>query len=252
MLGHPGHELRLHGWLEQNHPTVHVLTDGSGSNRSSRLAATVALLDRCGCRKGRIFGLFTDRQLYDMILRNECEPLAEVVFELAADLTQRSVEMVIADAFELYNPSHDLASLIARLAAARVSNDGRRAVAVYHYAVVGDPAFVPSGAMVLALDDDAVARKLRSAEAHAELRSEVGDALTRYPPEAFRFEVLCPVGEPLLPAHPAEVPYERHGAERVRAGVYERVLRYENDFVPFASRLIAMVESAIEARPACL
>ncbi|HYM62854.1 MAG TPA: hypothetical protein VEZ11_18355 [Thermoanaerobaculia bacterium] len=251
MLGHPGHELRLHGWLERNHPTVHILTDGSGANRSPRIEATLRLLDRSGCRKGSIFGRFTDRELYDLILRGECEPVAEVVLDLAADLVRKSVELVIADAFELYNPAHDLASLIARLAAERATNDRGRFVAVYHYAVVGDPSLTTPGAMVLALDDDAVARKMRSAEAYGELQSEIVDALARYSPAAFQTEVLWPASGPLLPADPSGVPYEQHGADRVRAGVYQRVLRYQNEFVPFASRLIELVGSAVGARPAC-
>ena len=31
---HPGHELRLFGWMEQNHPTLFLMTDGSGGGAS--------------------------------------------------------------------------------------------------------------------------------------------------------------------------------------------------------------------------
>ena len=30
VVAHPGHELRVHGWLELARPTVCILTDGSG------------------------------------------------------------------------------------------------------------------------------------------------------------------------------------------------------------------------------
>src|SRR5262249_34481437 len=41
---HPGHEVRLHGWLEMVRPEVFILTDGSGATGQSRLNATTTLL----------------------------------------------------------------------------------------------------------------------------------------------------------------------------------------------------------------
>jgi hypothetical protein len=43
IVGHPGHELRVDGWLTQTPPVVHVLTDGSGDRGASRIDSTSAL-----------------------------------------------------------------------------------------------------------------------------------------------------------------------------------------------------------------
>jgi hypothetical protein len=44
MIAHPGHELRVHHWIERTRPLVFVLTDGSGHTGVSRLASTTAVL----------------------------------------------------------------------------------------------------------------------------------------------------------------------------------------------------------------
>jgi len=44
IIAHPGHELRVHYWLEQAKPAVCVLTDGSGRTQKSRLDSTTGVL----------------------------------------------------------------------------------------------------------------------------------------------------------------------------------------------------------------
>src|SRR5262245_41002456 len=44
LFAHPGHELRVHHFLEQAAPTVAVLTDGSGSTGQPRLDESRELL----------------------------------------------------------------------------------------------------------------------------------------------------------------------------------------------------------------
>ena len=68
VVGHPGHELMVHGWLEAARPLVMVLTDGSGHAGVSRLPSTAALLARAGATPGPIFGRFTDVELYRALL----------------------------------------------------------------------------------------------------------------------------------------------------------------------------------------
>ena len=63
IVAHPGHELRVHGWLEAVQPTVYVLTDGSGRASQSRLASTMRLLQQARAQRGAIYGRFSDREL---------------------------------------------------------------------------------------------------------------------------------------------------------------------------------------------
>jgi len=48
IIAHPGHELRVHHWLEKTRPLVFVLTDGSGRTAQSRLHSTTRILERAG------------------------------------------------------------------------------------------------------------------------------------------------------------------------------------------------------------
>ena len=48
IISHPGHELRVHHWLEQAKPAVCVLTDGSGHTQRSRLDSTTGVLSGAG------------------------------------------------------------------------------------------------------------------------------------------------------------------------------------------------------------
>jgi hypothetical protein len=50
VVAHPGHELRVHHWLELTRPFVIVLTDGSGHSGQSRLASTTRVLAAAGAR----------------------------------------------------------------------------------------------------------------------------------------------------------------------------------------------------------
>ena len=63
VVGHPGHELMVHGWLEAARPLVMVLTDGSGHAGVSKYASTAALMARAGATPGPIFGRFTDVEI---------------------------------------------------------------------------------------------------------------------------------------------------------------------------------------------
>lgn len=83
LVGHPGHELLVLGWLAENRPRVYALTDGSGLDGTSRLPATSRLLDRLGSRRGRVFGLFSDARIYRAILDQEIGIFQSIVDELA-------------------------------------------------------------------------------------------------------------------------------------------------------------------------
>src|SRR5947208_1835124 len=71
VIGHPGHELLVHGWLEVTRPLVFVFTDGSGRSNQSRLAATTTILDQTGAKCGSIYGRLTDAAGYAAILNHE-------------------------------------------------------------------------------------------------------------------------------------------------------------------------------------
>jgi CBS domain-containing protein len=250
VVAHPGHELRLHRWLEVARPLVFVVTDGSGSGRS-RISSTIEILETLGCAAGSIVGAFTDRDIYRLILNGDVDQVVAMTVQLADSLIEHDIRSVVADAFELYNPTHDLCSVMASLAAERVCLMTGRSLTRCEYAVTRAPS---GNGETLDLDDAAVARKLAAAHRYGELSLEVETLIARLGMDALRREVLNPVataGE--LPKLASKPFYEIHGEKRVAAGHYSTVIRYEQHFRPFVERLSAAVRAipAPAAHHAC-
>src|SRR5215469_16307839 len=92
VIAHPGHELRIHHWLERARPLILVLTDGSGHTDCSRLAATTSLLEKVGAMPGRLYGRFSDRQLYEAILAADMDLFSGLVEEIAENLARAGAD----------------------------------------------------------------------------------------------------------------------------------------------------------------
>ena len=236
VVAHPGHELRLHHWLERARPRVFVLTDGSGSG-ASRIRSTLEVLAATGCTAGSIVAPFTDHEIYRMLLAGDVDRVLMTTLDLAEDFVEHEIRAVVADACEWYNPTHDLCSVMARLAAQRA---GVR-IASYEYAVTG----ASDAGEMLELDDAALARKTAAAHRYDALSTEVETLLQRVGVDALRREVLRPIAADVLPPVPTSKPfYETHGESRVAAGRFSTVIRYEQHFRPFVEKLIAGVRAA--------
>ncbi|HVT19088.1 MAG TPA: hypothetical protein VHQ90_23285 [Thermoanaerobaculia bacterium] len=254
VVAHPGHELRLYHWLELNRPRVHVLTDGSGSASRSRLDSTRALLARAGAAPGAIFGRWSDRELYRALLAGDAAPFHALAEELAAELQEEGVDLVVGDAVEGYNPGHDAFRLVLNAAVRELGRQTGRRIGNYEFPLVAapdqgadDPACVR-----LRLDPAALARKLAAARAYSEVAGEVERALARNGEQAFATEILRPVDYGLeiagLFAGPPH--YEEVGEERRRRGVYREVIRLREHLLPLAADLDHPHRPAIARRGA--
>src|SRR5437870_7711768 len=236
-MAHPGHELRLHGWLEVARPRVLVLTDGSGARARSRLPSTSRLLAAAGATPGAVFGRLTDRALYAAILARDAALALGLVGELTTMIVRNGIDHVVADALEGYNPAHDLCHVLVSAAVELAARAGRRAVHL-DFSLVGQPDARRSreGSVKLRLDDAALARKLAAARAYVGLGDEVETALAAQGVEAFRVECLRPVAPDALHALPPEDPplYARHAPGRVAPRRYAHALRYREHFEPLA------------------
>lgn len=252
VVAHPGHELRVHRWLELARPVVFVLTDGSGSDGVSRLPSTTALLDRAGATAGSIYGRLTDRELYRATLGGDLRLFTALVDELARGLAD--VDVVAGDAVEGYNPGHDVCRLLLNAAVLRLEAEGRR-IDNYDFPLVGSPDDCPSGergeALRLDLDDEALHRKLAAAQAYPELAGEVEAALAAHGSDRFRVECLRPAryGLDIAPLFSHPPFYETHGEKRVALGLYDHVIRFQAHLAPLAAGLERHV--AMESRRAC-
>ncbi len=266
VVAHPGHELRVYGWLAATRPRVFVLTDGSGRSNVSRLGSTSRLLTALGSERGSIYGRLTDASLYAAILNRDFQLFTGLADELAATLAAERVELVVGDAAEGGNPGHDACRLIVNAAVRLAERAAGARIANFPFPLGARPDDCPAearpAATWLRLDDETFARKLRAARDYPEVTAEVeaafngaGSAAMRDHPdlaarsgintdgmnsESFRTECLRPVarGEWLGGAFDEEPPfYEHYGERQVAAGFYERVLRYREHMLPLAEAL---------------
>ncbi|HZT60157.1 MAG TPA: hypothetical protein VFA21_16235 [Pyrinomonadaceae bacterium] len=269
VVAHPGHEVRVHGFVERERPRVFVLTDGSGRTGSPRIAATARYLENFGARPGAVFGRFTDTEVYGRVLARDFGAFVSLAEELAEAFASDAVGSVVGDASEGYNTTHDITRLITNAAVELASRARRATIASYDFPVVRRPDHCPARlrdrSVWLRLDDAAFARKLDAAfEFYPELAAEVRDSLSgrgggavaehfglRRDEHAatdlsgldvFRVECLRPVSQN-DPPFEGRVPfYELQGEARVAEGIYERVIRYREHLRPLADALAEAVE----------
>lgn len=240
IIGHPGHELRVHRWLELARPTVYVLTDGSGHTGRSRLRSTSKVLSAAGAAPGTIYGSFSDADLYAAMLSSNRAIMSRVVHALADALVCSKVDYVVADALEGFNPSHDLCRYLVNAAVAMAKIPLRN----FEFLLEGSPSACPdhlkAASVRLELTEDDLTRKIAAAKSYPELREETDAALARFGAAAFRSECLRPVRDLRqgLDALDQEPPYyERYGEQQVAAGHYDRVIRYRQHIQPLVQAL---------------
>jgi len=109
ILAHPGHELRIHHWLEIAKPRVYLLTDGSGGKETSRTGYSRDVVDSTGATCGAVFGDIPDGAWYEALLAGDHDFLAGVFSRMRADLATAGNVQIVSDAVDGYNPIHDLA-----------------------------------------------------------------------------------------------------------------------------------------------
>jgi hypothetical protein len=244
VVAHPGHELRVYGWLEAACPRVFVLTDGSGRSGHSRLQSTVNVLDGVGARSGSIFGRFTDQAVYQATLRHDHALFNALARELAGEFISERVDYVAGDAEEGYNTAHDICRLVLNAAVELASRERGVPIVNYDFLLTGRPAECPESlreqAVWLRLDDAAFNRKLTAASNYSELAAEVEAAINENGESAFRVECLRPVEcvDRGTGRFMTEKPYyERYGEQQVAAGHYEKVISYREHILPIAKAL---------------
>lgn len=277
IVAHPGHEIRLHGWLELTRPRIFILTDGSGRASRSRLDATDAYLAQCGVERptnGDLYGRFTDREVYVALLARDFTFFLRLADELAESFVRDNIGYVSGDATEGYNSTHDACRLLINTAVEMASRAGNRPIRNFDFPIVNRPDYCPAerrAQMIrLELDDGQFRRKISSARKYyPELAAEVENTFkgdeqgalkdylaldeseqhehTRAGLEMFRVECLRPIiAEDESDAFSTSPPfYESHAERLVAAGHYEQVIRYREHLLPLSVALREHVERCV-------
>jgi hypothetical protein len=273
VVAHPGHELRVHSWLETARPQVWILTDGSGRSQHSRIDSTTNVLKATGATRGPVYGQMTDVSLYNAVLSFEYRKFTDIVDQLVDALMRDDIDCVAGDAEEGYNPAHDVCRFVINAAIQMVKRRASKQIVNYDFTLAGEP--VPLYSMspqlndvLLHLDEHAFQRKLLAAQNYPELQAEVEAALKGPGHETFRdyphlvararsmfgvaevadfrVEHLRAVDAPSASTNSfnSTAPfYESYGEKQVREGHYTRVLRFKQHMLPLAHALDAHVES---------
>ncbi|HEU4595091.1 MAG TPA: hypothetical protein VFS10_07955, partial [Pyrinomonadaceae bacterium] len=167
VVAHPGHEVRIHGWLERERPRVFILTDGSGRAGQPRIASTSRYLEKFGLRPAPLYGRFTDLEIYAALLRRDYELFVSLSEELADAFVAEGISRVVGDASEGYNTTHDVCRLLTDAAVEMARRSESREVESYDYPVVRRPDHCHesrrAAAVWLHLDEETFGRKLAAA-----------------------------------------------------------------------------------------
>ncbi len=190
VVAHPGHELRVHGWLEHARPHVFILTDGSGHSGRSRIGHSTEVLEGAGAVAGTVYGAVSDRALYAAILEQDFPLFEQLADELAEAFVRTRVDHVVGDARDGYNPGHDICRMLIQTALVMVKRSTGSELSDFDFPLIGPPGSWPDGhaqqATALRLDDDMLQRKLDAALRYEPLREEIAPRLRELGPEAFR------------------------------------------------------------------
>ena len=243
VIAHPGHELQVHGWMELARPIVCVLTDGSGHTRQSRLDSTTRLLTQTGAKPGAIYGRFADVEIYAAILEKDSDFFIRLAEELAEVLVRDDIQYVVGDPTEGYNPTHDICRSVIDAAVEIAQKTTRKRIENFDFMIVGEPKRyldqVPDGQVSVHLDEDAMHRKLAAANSYTELSSYVRSLIDEFGTAVLQIESLRSVNSSGSASLFKKPPYyERYGEKQVAAGVYGRVIRYNEHVLPISAALM--------------
>ena len=230
---HPGQELRVFGWLTENKPDVFILTDGSGPKGRPRIDSSRETLKASGVVPGLLFGSHTDQAVYSRLVGHDGAFFVDLAEMIATHVLGRGINLVVAPTADGFNPVQDAIRLVVDTACRLVAQQGGKHVENMGIDLRGKPSEGVGDRLsrVVILQDDILERKLKLARAFEGL-SDLADAeLVKYGSESFRVEVLRRVTRPLM-VPCVEPDYERHGSERVAAGLYPTVIRYSDHLAP--------------------
>jgi len=238
ILGHPGHELRVHRFVERCKSRVYILTDGSGSTGSSRLATTLGILQDAGADQSTFMGRFTDHEFYNIILKGELNKLDAAVEEISKDLMKNGITAVAGDALEGFNPTHDVCRYMINAISRRINARN------FDFALEGHPLACPTQlkdqAIWIDLSQADFERKMAAAQLYSEIKLDVEKAIGEYGTEIFRKECLRPVLDSRqIKNWQEEIPfYESYGMKKVKIGQYQDVISFDKHVRPIAEHML--------------
>lgn len=250
VVGHPGHELKVFGWISEYKPRIYVITDGSGRSATSRISSTAALLASVGAPRGEIFGAMSDAEIYRAILQQDTPRFLTLVDELASSFLRYGIDCVAGDGEEGFNPTHDLCRVVMNAAILLAQEASGKQITNLEFSLTEWEQACPEPqhderCLHWTLDDRQLSKKIAAARQYIELKDDVSRAMAQRGEEYFRNECLRPVLDPTPHLDTAKKPfYETWGERQVLKGEYQSVIRLEQHILPLAN---AIFDHAMQA-----
>lgn len=241
IIGHPGHELRAFAFMKKYKPDVYILTDGSGSKNESRLYQSIKIINSLGAKYIDLVKVFKDKDLYDIILNQNLHEFESYRNDLVKVVTENNYDMIVGDALEGFNPTHDICRYLINGIVFGLENPSRQNK-ILNYDLILDaaPNNVSSNqnqkGLSIELSEEEFEMKYAAAMDYPELKFEVEYAIQEYGKEVFGWESFGFVNNYLeIKNWDSEKPYyEEFGEKRVKEGAYKNIITFENHIKPIA------------------
>jgi len=244
VVGHPGHELKVFGWMSECRPRVYVITDGSGRHGIPRTSSTAALIQSLNAQTGEVFGSAADSEVYRAILEHNFSFFLSLIDELANSFLEHEIDCVAGDAAEGFNPTHDLCRSLINAAVLVAERTSGREISNFEVSLTEWEQNCPQAVhddrcLHWILSDRLLAEKLAAADQYVELKHEVERAIAARGKEYFRLECLRRTDSAELPNFNLAKPgYEIWGEQRVAAGHYCEVIRFKQHILPIMEAML--------------
>jgi len=246
IIGHPGHELRAFKFIKDHKPDVVIITDGSGSQHSSRIANSIKILDSLGSRCINLFHPFTDKEIYDFMLNANISAIGEIRDKILNEVLAQGYDLLIGDALEGFNPTHDLCRYIINSIVKKANHEnGDYPIKNISYKLDGVSS-IKSNLLSnkyefdLFLSEKEFNEKYTAALDYPELRFEVDKVILLYGKDAFmneKYEVID--NTEMISNWNTTYPfYENYGKGKVLDGLYQQSIEFEKHMKPIAMALL--------------
>lgn len=146
-VAHAGHELRLHGFIEQAKPYMFILTDGSSDKASPRMGYSQIYASNLFPEQKDTFMTFSlgnlskeekyikDSQLINEMMSGRTEFFEMYAGEMAHIMIEKQIDYVVCDASEDADVAHEIGVILTDVAIRLVEKMSRKKIMRYEYAV---------------------------------------------------------------------------------------------------------------------
>ena len=256
VVSHPAHLLTVAGMVMRWSPSILILTKTDTGAGASQVETIREILEEIGLTDRGTFLGFDEEESYAAALAGDatgqihwCDGIYEWLAEIRPDV-------VFGDAFEAYNFQHDIGRLMLDEAIYRMSCEGH-VIANYEFplACQGEASdaelimgeFVDGSGEMLRLTESEIESKQKIVDDVRKRDSFVDQVALKFPSVAEeRYRSVPDDRDYTRPPAGLRRFYDEWGRKQVEAGKYEKVITFEEHFVPIVEALQARRETLIQ------